>query len=114
VTRECFCGCGREISRKLKTLNRVGAAVEVEVDEWEYTLKIFRADDPSGRFPNLETWAKTAREFRNRLRQQVHAAVDEGIIPPHDEGRLMAQAAAFAKESREAKTRAQVMTEGHR
>jgi hypothetical protein len=109
-TRECFCGCGREIGRKLKTLNRVGESVQEQLDIWEHALMTFREKDPENDYSNLETWADTARQYRDNLREQVHA----GKTPPDDKGFEMRNAVGFVRQSSESLARARAAIEGSR
>lgn len=90
MARECFCGCGREIGRRHKTINKRGAelrfltvAIEthsVPAQEGYLLFSERHPDDPNADAEAAREGAEAAREtveYTGKVQDQVAAAIHE-------------------------------------
>ena len=69
MARECFCGCGRTLGFKDRSLSRRAAKIQTAADSLEESVSRFGHPDGQG---DVDGFIKDGRELRNQLVAVLH------------------------------------------
>ena len=93
MARECFCGCGRRLGLKDRSLSRRAAKIQSAADFVEEHASRFGSADIQ--HADLEGFIDDGRELRNQLVAVLHGELDAGRVDRHRVAQWRRQAKAL-------------------